>query len=204
MPPERRVSSKSRRSSRPARLPVFLTERERDLVLEAARRSAPRGVRAGAARDSAVIAIGVYAGLRVAEISALDRADVDLEDLAVLVRQGKGGKDRVVPLNIAAAIAVEEYLATRDDEDPALFVSRKGGRLSVRAIQRMVRRVAGDAELAKRVTPHKLRHTFATLLIENDADVFTVQELLGHASVATTQIYVHVSRARKRGAVDRL
>ena len=189
-------------------LPVYLTERERDLLVEAALESAPRGVPAGALRDTAAIALGVYAGLRVSEIRALDRDDVDLEDLTVRVREGKGGKDREVPLHETAGQLVRAYLAERDQHHdaghPALFISRRGKRISVRAIQRMLVRVARAAAISKRISPHKLRHTFATLLLESGADLRTVQELLGHASIATTEIYTHVSGPHRRRAVDRL
>jgi integrase/recombinase XerC len=201
VPAHRRRTSKKRRSQR---LPVYLTERERDLVLKVVRESAPRGIRAGAERDSAIIAIGIYAGLRVSEICGLDRDDVDLEDLTVHVRHGKGDKERFVPLHLDAAIAVETYLRTRDDASPAMFLSRQGTRLTPRSVQRMVRRVATDARLTKHITPHKLRHSFAMLLLDKDADLFTIQELLGHENVETTAIYSHVSAARKRGAIDRL
>ena len=192
------------RRSRPKRLPVYLTERERDLVLKVARERAPRGVPNGALRDAAIVAVGVYAGLRVSEIRNLDRADVDLDALNIRVREGKGAKDREVPLHVEAGILVEEYLATRQDDDPAVFVSRLGRRMSVRSYQRLVANLAGSAELAKHITPHKLRHTFATLLLDADVDLRTVQELLGHESVATTQVYTHVSGRRRRTAIDRL
>jgi site-specific recombinase XerD len=201
MAAQRRRTPKRRRSQR---LPVYLTERERDLVLEVVRSSAPRGIPAGAERDSAIIAIGIYAGLRVSEICALDRSDVDLEELTVHVRHGKGDKERFVPLHLDAAIAVETYLRHRSDAGAELFLSRQGTRLTPRSIQRMVRRVAADARLTKHLTPHKLRHSFATLLLERDADLVTVQELLGHADLSTTSIYTHVTARRKRSAVDRL
>jgi site-specific recombinase XerD len=201
VPSERLVSHGKRRSPR---LPIYLTEPERDAILEVALDSAPRGVPAGGIRNAAIIGVGLYAGLRVAEICHLDRTDVDLEVGTIRVREGKGGKDREVPLHTFAADLIRAYLSTRVDSEPALFVSRRRTRISVRAVQRMVVALAEDTGLAKHVSPHKLRHTFATLLLEADVDLRTIQELLGHESIATTEIYMHVSQSRKRGAVDRL
>lgn len=151
----------------------------------------------------AFIAIGVYAGLRVSEIRNLDRTDVDLEELTVLVRHGKGDKDRELPLHRRAAAAITAYLDAREDKDPALILSRQGSRISVRALQRLVLAIAREAGLSKHVTPHKLRHTFATLLLEEDVDLRVIQELLGHESIATTELYVAVSQRRKRRGIDR-
>jgi site-specific recombinase XerD len=133
----------------------------------------------------------------------LDRADVDLQDLTVLVREGKGRKDRLVPLHLDAAIAVETYVSAKSHEEPAVFVSRQGRRISVRALRDVVYRVAREAALTKRVHPHTLRHTVATLLIEKDVDVFAVADILGHASIATTQRYVHTAQGRKRAPIPR-
>lgn len=200
MPAQRTKRGKNARS----RLPVFLTERERDELLEVAARSAPRGVPHGGLRNTAIIAVGVYAGLRVAELAHLDRADVDLEVLTVLVRQGKGNKDRMVPLNVVAGVAVIDYLAQREDEDPALFVSRLGRRISTKAIRDLVKTLGQDSGLKKNISPHKLRHTFATLTLAKGADVRVVQELLGHESLATTEGYLHLIDGRLRSAVDAL
>jgi integrase/recombinase XerC len=152
-----------------------------------------------------VIALGVYAGLRVSEIRGLDQDDVDLVSGTVRVRHGKGDKDRELPLHRAAADALASYLIAREDEEPALFLSRRGARISVRALQRMVLRVARATALSKTITPHKLRHTFATLFLEaNPGDIRALQELLGHASIETTQVYTHISHERERRGIDRL
>jgi site-specific recombinase XerD len=201
MPSQRRFVRGKRRSEK---LPVYLTERERDLIIEAALESAPRGVPDGAIRNAAILAIGLFAGLRVSEIRHLDRVDVDLDGLTVRVREGKGAKDRELPLHRDAGVLVSAYLKTRADGDPALLLSRRGSRISVRAIQQLVRHLATDAGLAKKVSPHKLRHTFATLLLEKGTDLRTIQELLGHESVATTEIYTHTSHALKRVGIDKL
>jgi integrase/recombinase XerC len=156
----------------------------------------------GALRDRALIAILVLAGLRIAELQHLDRDDVDLIELEVLVREGKGGKDRSVPLHLDAAIAVEEYLNARVDDDQALFLSRLGKRASVRTLRDVVYRVAREALLRKKISPHKLRHTFATIVYDKTGDLMAVKELLGHESLKTTEIYTHLSRSRLRRAVD--
>jgi site-specific recombinase XerD len=122
----------------------------------------------------------------------------------VLVRHGKGDKDRLVPLATAAADAIAAYQLARTDDDEALFLSRRGTRISIRALREVVYRLAGDAQLAKHISPHKLRHTFATLLLEKGADLREVQDLLGHSSVQTTEIYTHTTARRRRAAVDRL
>lgn len=159
---------------------------------------------AGTLRDLAILIVGFYQGLRVSEIRNLDRSDVDLQAMTLLVRQGKGAKDRELPLHRETAWAIESYLAARVENDPALFLSRNGQRISARQIQRMTKDVAGGAGISKRVTPHKLRHTFATILLEKGVDTRVIQELLGHESLATTQIYVAVTQGPKREGVDRL
>lgn len=204
MPPQRGNPRGKRRSRTPWKLPVYLTQRERDVVLEAALASSPRGVPNGGIRNAAILAIGLYAGLRVSEIVHLDVSDVDLEAGTLRVKQGKGAKDREVPVHPELGAAIALYLETRSDADPALVVSRLGRRISVSAVQRLVLHVARDAGLVKRVSPHKLRHSFATLLLERDVDLRVIQELLGHESIATTEIYTHISQRRKREGIDRL
>jgi len=198
------VRRKRRKSRKPRRLPVHLTEHERDELLEVAADRAPRGVPAGTLRDLAILVVGFYQGLRVSEIRNLDRSDVDLQAMSLLVRQGKGGKDRELPLHRETAWAIKAYLSTRVDSDPALFLSRNCARISARQIQRMTKELAGGAGISKRVTPHKLRHTFATLLLERGVDVRVIQELLGHENLQTTEIYTFVDRGPKREGVDRL
>jgi integrase/recombinase XerC len=186
------------------KLPVYLTSREFEQLLRAARDTAPRGVPAGPERDQALIAVALYSGLRIAELAALDRGDVDLDELIVHVRHGKGDKARDVPLHLAAGIAVEDYLSARTDDLEPLFLSRVGRRASIRTLRDIVYRVARESALLKRLGPHKLRHTFATLLLDKGADLRQVQDLLGHESISTTEIYTHVSRSRLRSAIDLL
>jgi integrase/recombinase XerD len=154
-------------------------------------------------RDRAVLETMYGAGLRVSELVGLDVDDVDLEYGSVRVL-GKGGKERDVPLGRYAREAIGAYLsrarpslATARSRS-ALFLNRRGGRLSRQACWNAIREHAAAAGIDKRVTPHTLRHSFATHLLEGGADVRVVQELLGHASVATTQVYTLVTKEHLR------
>ena len=144
-------------------------------------------------RNVALLELAYGAGLRASELAALDRGDLDLGERLVLVRAGKGGKQRRVPFGPPAQRALELWLAEVDAprEDP-LFLNRHRGRLSVRAIHRIVRD-AGVANGVAGVHPHALRHSFATHLLSGGADLRSIQEMLGHASLSTTQRYTHIS-----------
>ncbi len=165
---------------------------------------APRPTDAKGLRDRALLETMYGAGLRVSELVGLDVDDVDLEDGSVRVL-GKGGKERDVPLGRYAREAIGAYLSggrpalvTRRSRS-ALFLNRRdGGRLSRQSCWNAIREHAAAAGLRKRVTPHTLRHSFATHLLEGGADVRVVQELLGHASVATTQVYTLVTKEHLR------
>ncbi len=154
-------------------------------------------------RDRAILETLYGAGLRVSELVALDVDDVDLDDGSVRV-MGKGSKERVVPLGTMAGQAVAGYLTrarpdlARAASGSALFLNQRGGRLTRQGATQILKRAAGLAGVQKRVTPHTLRHSFATHLLEGGADVRVVQELLGHASVATTQIYTLVTEDQLR------
>ncbi len=155
-----------------------------------------------AKRDRALLEILFSSGLRVSELVALDRESVNLETGEFSVR-GKGGKVRMVFVSDRARAALSTYLESRKDIDPALFVSASKGfarknekddlRITVRTVERIVARLATKAGIAKSVHPHTLRHSFATDLLRNGADIRSVQALLGHASITTTQIYTHVT-----------
>ncbi len=144
------------------------------------------------ARDEAVLEILYGCGLRVGEVSGLDRSDVDTEQKLILVRNGKGGKSRLVPIGPPALRAIERLTASYADSEPHLFRNARGGRLSPRSIRRVVREV-GIRAGSPRLHPHALRHSFATHLLDAGADLRGIQELLGHASLSTTQRYTHVS-----------
>jgi integrase/recombinase XerC len=147
-------------------------------------------------RDLAVLELLYAAGLRVSELCGLDRGDVDLRGRTVTVL-GKGGKQRRVPVHDAAVAALAAWFENgRDDMDgppEAAFVNRRGARLGPRDVRRIL-----DRRSASPTHPHALRHTYATHLLDGGADLRVVQELLGHASLATTQVYTHVSKERLR------
>jgi len=178
------------------RLPGFLTVAEVNKLL-----SAPAGDDPLAVRDRAMLETFYAAGARVAEVAAVKIDDVKL-DLGMVLLFGKGSKERVVPLGRPAVAAIREYLfAARprlaSPESPdALFLGARGRRLSRIHIWRIVKKYARLAGIAKNVHPHTLRHSFATHLLEGGADLRTVQEMLGHASISTTQVYTHVDRGR--------
>ncbi len=147
-------------------------------------------------RDRALLETLFSTGLRVAELTRLDRTDVEgREEVSVL---GKGKKRRVVFLSASAQAAITAYLRRRADQDPALFIreraDREGdNRLTVRSVQRIIKYYAAAAGIADHVTPHTLRHSFATDLLRSGADLRAVQSLLGHSSVVTTQRYTHLT-----------
>jgi integrase/recombinase XerC len=147
---------------------------------------------ASARRDRALLEILYASGLRVAECCGLDVEDLDgaLGTVRVL---GKGARERVVPVGEAALLAVAAYLELSPATSGPLFRNRRGGRLTTRSVHRIVRYEARAAGLARRVTPHTLRHTFATHLLGEGADLRLIQELLGHRRLSTTQRYTHVS-----------
>ena len=164
-------------------------------------------------RDRAFLEVLYGSGLRVSEVVALDLADVDLAERLVQVRQGKGGKDRVVPLTRAAVAAVRRWLRARGElaarrkgggpPVAALFLNRFGGRLSARGVRTKADLHSLRAGLSRRVHPHVLRHSFATHLLDGGAELRHIQEMLGHASLATTQKYTHVSMEQLVQVYDR-
>ena len=191
------------------RLPVFLTVDETFALLEA-----PGPGDRFPRRDRAVLEMLYGAGLRVSELAGLDLADMDTAAGMVRVL-GKGGKERLVPTGRAAAEAVRLWLGERNailtraaargrsPDTAALFLNQQGGRISPRSVERMVERYALRAGILSRVTPHSLRHSFATHLLEMGADLRVVQELLGHASLSTTQRYTHLDMDHLAGVYDR-
>lgn len=138
--------------------------------------------------DVAVLELLYDSGLRVGELCALNRDDLDVQAQLVRVRQGKGGRSRVVPVAHRAVQAVGESLADRTDTVEALLLNSRGGRIGPRSVYRIVERHLPGAH------PHLLRHSYATHLLEAGADLRSLQELLGHARLSTTEVYTHVSR----------
>lgn len=158
-------------------------------------------------RDRAILETLYGAGLRISELVALDVDDIDLEAGSVVIRSGKGGKGRIVPLGRAARAAVSGYFVRSRPElsartsrrgGGAAFLNARGGRLSRQGCWKILKGYARSAGLEEQVSPHILRHSFATHMLDGGADIRVVQELLGHASLATTQVYTLVSDARLR------
>lgn len=182
----------------PMRQVDFLEPDEVERLILATARSTLRSL-----RDRAILELLFSAGLRVSELTHLDRQHIDLEKEEFSVR-GKGDKLRIVFISSSAKGALKRYLDRRSDTDPALFVplspktartNQEPGipRLTPRSIERIVKHYATKAGIIKDVHPHTLRHTFATDLLANGADIRSVQAMLGHASITTTQIYTHVT-----------
>ena len=175
----------------------FLTHNEVQRLFSAI----PSDSQAGA-RDRAIVALLYASGLRVSELCNLDRTHINLERGEFSVR-GKGQKDRVVYIDSATTALITQYLAMRRDSLPPLFINYRGAqtidqsgdfkRLTPRSIQRLVNHYALLAGLTKHVSPHTLRHSFATDLLMNGADIRSVQTLLGHSDISTTQIYTHIT-----------
>ena len=157
-------------------------------------------------RDRALLEVLYGTGLRISEAVGLDVDDVDLTERTILVRHGKGSKQRLVPVGGPAAAAIDAYLVRvrpgwavkAKVATPAVFLNQRGGRLSRQAAWAVLRAAAEQAGVTEHVSPHTLRHSFATHLLDGGADVRVVQELLGHASVATTQLYTLVTVDRLR------
>jgi integrase/recombinase XerC len=200
---------------REIRMPAHLSEKEMTELLDAPDRDHPLS-----RRDLAILELFYASGLRLSELAGLNLQDLDLSSKRTRVL-GKGGKERLVPFNTSTAKAIREYLKDREllvrqarvaaprrskasapaplrrgrDDEP-LFVNFRGGRLTVRSIDRLVRRYASATERGGGVSPHALRHSFATHLLQRGADLRVIQELLGHSRLSTTQRYTHVNMAQ--------
>lgn len=189
----------------PERSVEFLDKEEIVRIFQAVVQSRKSGK-----RDYAILQMLYSTGLRVSELVSLNIDSVDLKRREFMVR-GKGRKQRIVFLTPIAAESLEKYLNLRDDNFEPLFISGGRGRkiegdilqgekkrLSTRSVQNLVSKYARKAGIIKKVTPHTLRHSFATTLLRNGADIRSVQEMLGHASITTTQIYTHITNSRLR------
>ena len=158
-------------------------------------------------RDRALLETLYSTGCRIGELTAMNEADLDLRGGMVRVR-GKGRRERMAPLGSYAIRALRTWLLRRMEElrsadEPALFLNRFGDRLSARSVARMLEKYITRAGLATRTSPHTLRHSFATHLLDAGADLRSVQELLGHKNLETTQIYTHVTVERMRRIYDK-
>ncbi len=190
-------------------LPSFISVDEAFALMEV-----PQGSSLGKLRDRAILELLYSCGLRVSELVGLDKNDIDLKE-GVLKVMGKGSKERIVPIGEKAVSAIEEYLnirgqgsGVRGQQKPTqinrpLFVNLRGGRLTQRSVERLVKKYTSGLAVGKRVTPHSLRHTFATHLLDNGADLRGIQEMLGHASLSTTQKYTHLSMDRLMAVYDK-
>jgi site-specific recombinase XerD len=154
------------------------------------------------ARDRAVFELLYATGIRCAELVGLDLQELDLAGRTIRVL-GKGRKERIVPFGTPAADALDRYLEVRGRGGAALFVGKAGRRLSDRAVRTIMKRRIHSLALDQRVTPHTLRHAFATHLLERGADLRSIQELLGHSSLSTTQKYTHVTARQMLDAYRR-
>lgn len=175
-----------------ARLPTWLTESERKRLwgLDLSK------------RDRAIMAVFLFGGLRSNELRMLDVGDIDFEERSIFVRFGKRSKQRLIPLHTRAEAALRAHLG--DLRTGPVFLGNQDARISNRGLRHLVKRWGRRAGLQKDLHPHALRHTFAVSLLEAEVDLETIRDLLGHASIQTTSIYLHCTTQRKRSAVDRL
>jgi len=185
------------------KLPKILTINEVEELLRQPDILLPSGL-----RDKAMLELLYATGIRVSELTNLNISDVNL-DMGYIKCYGKGSKERIVPLGSIAARCVQEYTAkgrtklVRSYEEPSLFVNHHGKRLTRQGFWKIIKKYALEASIMKAITPHTLRHSFATHLLENGADLRSVQEMLGHADISTTQIYTHVTKNRLKEVYDK-
>lgn len=185
------------------KLPKVLSVQEVELLLQQPNVTLPSGL-----RDKAMLELLYATGIRVSELISLSQGDVNLE-LGYIKCFGKGSKERVVPLGSIAAKCVASYLRkgrpslVRSKQEEALFVNHHGRRLTRQGFWKIIKKYAYEANIDKEITPHTLRHSFATHLLENGADLRSVQEMLGHADISTTQIYTHVTKSRLKEVYDK-
>lgn len=197
--------AKALRTPRTGRkLPSFLTTQQTVKLIEAPPTDEPSGL-----RDRAMLETMYSAGLRVAELVGLNLSDWD-RDANVLRVRGKGRKERIAPVGRHASEALHEWLAVREvaedagpEDREAVFLNRFGKRLTTRSVGRMLEKYVKANGLDSTISPHSMRHTFATHMLDGGADLRSVQELLGHKSLTTTQIYTHVSTQRMRETYDK-
>jgi integrase/recombinase XerC len=186
------------------RLPRFLYPQEIETLIEA-----PDTSRVSGLRDQAILELLYGTGIRVSELVALNLNNIDTQNGYVKVT-GKGGKERIVPMGKKACLAVDKYLPLRQKsirKDPnlelAVFLNKFGQRLTARSVRNIINKYVQQVALNQKVSPHTLRHTFATHLVNGGADLRSVQELLGHVKLSTTQVYTHVTTERIKSVHDK-
>ena len=184
----------------PMNLPRFLTIDETFSLMEA-----PKGDSFKSTRDKSIIELLYSSGLRVSELTLLDTVDLDIKESLIRVK-GKGRKERIIPIGANAMNAIKNYLPERislKKKSQALFLNNRGGRLTQRSIRRILVEYSRIIGLKGNLSPHTLRHTFATHLLHGGADLRSIQELLGHSSLSTTQKYTHVDIAHLAEVYDK-
>jgi len=185
------------------KLPKVLTILEVEELLKQ-----PSGLLPAGLRDKAMLELLYATGIRVSELISLNISDVNLE-MGYIKCYGKGAKERIIPLGSIAVKCVQDYLAKgrskliRTYEEASLFVNHHGNRLTRQGFWKIIKKYAHEAAINKEITPHTLRHSFATHLLENGADLRSVQEMLGHADISTTQIYTHVTNNHLKEVYDK-
>ncbi|MHB1126824.1 MAG: site-specific tyrosine recombinase XerD [Bacillota bacterium] len=185
------------------RLPTVLTVEEVDRLL-----NQPRGSRSADMRDKGMLELLYATGLRVSELISLDLEHLNLA-MGFVRCLGKGSKERIIPLGSTAARCMQAYLQRgrskmiKEPRERAIFVNQHGKRLTRQGVWKILKSYADKARIDKEITPHTLRHSFATHLLENGADLRSVQEMLGHADISTTQIYTHLTRGYLREVYER-
>lgn len=168
-------------------LPVFLTEEQVVKILDLPKDDSLLGL-----RDKSILEVLYSTGARVSELANLKINDVDLIS-AIIKVMGKGRKERLLPLGEPALLSLKKYLDKRIDKNPSLFINKNSGSLTDRGIRLIVDKYMRQAAMNLKVSPHTFRHSFATHLLSRGADLRSVQELLGHSSIATTQVYTHLT-----------
>jgi integrase/recombinase XerD len=186
------------------RLPKVLSIQEVEALLEAPETTTPHGM-----RDKAMLELLYATGMRVSELISLNAGHVNL-GMGFVRCIGKGSKERIIPIGRIAAKWLHEYIQRMRPQllkelkaDDALFINHLGTRLTRQGFWKIIKKHGREAKIVKEITPHTLRHSFATHLLDNGADLRAVQEMLGHADISTTQIYTHVSKTRMKEVYNR-
>ena len=170
---------------RSQKMPVYLNQKDAGVLLNGSSNN----------RNIAVLSVFLYTGLRVSELVNLEIGDIDFEENIIYVHAGKGDKDRIVVMPDICKDHIKSYMKERikiRSNNNYLFISNKKTKFNTSTVERMVKRVAENSGITKKVTPHVLRHTFATSILRNGGDIRFIQQILGHSSLATTQIYTHI------------
>lgn len=153
-------------------------------------------------RDKTIINLLYSTGIRVSELVNLENKDIDFNERTIRIN-GKGDKERIVIFDKETRFLIEQYLYTKKEDSPYLFSNRNGDKFSVRGIEKIIKKCGEKAGIKKKITPHILRHSFATHLLQNGADLKVIQQLLGHSSLSTTQIYTEIGLGDVRSVYDK-